>query len=131
METKYKSLQVSLIIKGIIRIFQQKYENLKRETIDLKAKIEYFKRRQDYEDKKIDFLKNVYKRLVNLCLLIGLNIYYQCETYDVPLLDDGFGSEEDEATLYPGSKAMKKQHLGQKGIGDNKKIRKQTIIGYF
>jgi len=43
---------------------QQKYENLKRETIDLKTKIEYFKKRQEYGKRKVEFLRNVYKRLV-------------------------------------------------------------------
>ncbi len=64
MDTKYKNLQVRDIeFKNSDRA-QQKYEGLKRETIDLRTKIEYFKKRQEYEARKIDFLKNVYRRLV-------------------------------------------------------------------
>ncbi len=64
MDTKYKNLQVRDIeFKNSDRA-QQKYEGLKRETIDLRTKIEYFKKRQEYEARNIDFLKNVYRRLV-------------------------------------------------------------------
>jgi hypothetical protein len=90
-------------------LYQQKYEQLKYDTPDLKTKIEYLKKRHEYGKRKTDFLRNVYKRLVNNFSNCSLTLLFSVR-HDIPYIEEELPASDDEGLLV-GVKSLKKTHV--------------------